>query len=159
MKKKQPRRSGCPISFALETFGDLWSLLIIRDMVYFGKQTYGEFLESDEKIATNILADRLANLEEKGVLTKHPHPKDKRKEIYRLTEKGIDLIPIVFEIANWGAKYDPQTEAPVDWLTLVEGNRDAFVQRTMNAVRAGRAIFAGENNLFDELMNEAKTAP
>ena len=107
MKQKQYRRSDCPINFALETFGDMWSLLIVRDIVYFGKKTYGEFLESDEGIATNILASRLAQLEQKGVLLKKPHDTDKRKEVYALTEKGLDLIPILLELANWSAQHDP----------------------------------------------------
>src|SRR4029079_17776890 len=102
MKKKQPRRSDCPINYSLETFGDLWSLLIVRDIVYFGKKSYGEFLESDEGIATNILADRLEQLEAKGILLRRPHPSDKRKELYELTDKGLDLIPILLELANWG---------------------------------------------------------
>src|SRR5689334_10657304 len=104
--KKQQRRSNCPISFILEILGDTWSLLIVRDIVYFGKRTYGEFLESEERIATNILANRLANLEQNGILVKKPHPEDKRKEIYSLTEKGLDLIPLLLEMANWSAKHD-----------------------------------------------------
>src|SRR5260370_21300313 len=104
MKKKQEKRSDCPISFALETFGDRWSLLIVRDIVYFGKKTYGEFLESEEWIATNILASRLVQLEEKGILVKMPHELDKRKEVYMLTEKGLDLIPILVELADWSAQ-------------------------------------------------------
>src|SRR5437879_1445386 len=87
MKHTQHRRSDCPINFALETFGDPWSLLIIRDIVYFGKKTYGEFLESEEKMATNILASRLARLEQLGILVKKPSAVDKRKEEYALTEK------------------------------------------------------------------------
>src|SRR5262249_57463549 len=106
MKKQHDRRSDCPISFALETFGDLWSLLIVRDIVYFGKKTYGEFLESDEGIATNILASRLAQLEQKGLLLKKPHERDKRKDLYVLTEKGLDLIPILLELAAWSAQHD-----------------------------------------------------
>src|ERR1700740_1167472 len=100
MKKKQQRRSDCPINFALETFGDSWSLLIIRDMVYFGKKTYGEFLESEEGMATNILASRLARLEQQGILLKHPSPSDKRKEEYVLTEKGLDLIPFLVDMRD-----------------------------------------------------------
>src|SRR6185503_5849204 len=107
MKMKQQRRSDCPINFALETFGDTWSLLIIRDIVYFGKKTYGEFLDSDEGIATNILANRLVHLEQKGILLKKPHDTDKRKEVYLLTEKGLDLIPILLEMAGWSAQHDP----------------------------------------------------
>src|SRR5437868_11918581 len=99
MKTKQHRRSDCPISVALETFGDTWSLLIVRDMIYFGKKTYGEFLESQEGIATNILASRLAQLEQKGILSKKPDAADKRKEVYSLTETGLDLIPILLEMA------------------------------------------------------------
>src|SRR5690349_5703698 len=102
MKKHQERRSDCPINFGLQIFGDTWSLLIIRDIVYFGKKTYGEFLESDEGIASNILASRLANLEQMGILRKKPHDADKRKEDYVLTEKGLDLIPILLEMSNWG---------------------------------------------------------
>ncbi len=112
MKTSYQRRSDCPINFALEMFGDRWSLLIIRDIVYFGKQTYGEFLDADEGIATNILANRLAQLEEKGILTKTPSETDKRKEVYALTDKGLDLIPILLEMANWSARHDPDTGAP-----------------------------------------------
>ena len=100
MKKQHYRRSDCPISFALETFGDMWSLLIVRDIIYFGKKTYGEFLESDEGIATNIQASRLAQLVQTGILEKKPHATDKRKEVYALTEKGLDLIPILLELAG-----------------------------------------------------------
>src|SRR5258705_6869284 len=120
MKKKQQRRSDCPINFSLETFGDMWSLLIVRDIVYFGKKTYGEFLESDEHIATNILADRLVHLEETGILVKKRHATDKRKEVYFLTDKGLDLIPILLDLATWGAKHDPQTGAPPVWIAMVK---------------------------------------
>jgi DNA-binding HxlR family transcriptional regulator len=102
MKHTQHRRSDCPINFALETFGDTWSLLIIRDIVYFGKQTYGEFLASEEGIATNILANRLARMEQQGILMKLPHPTDVRKERYVLTEKGLDLIPVILDCFDEG---------------------------------------------------------
>ena len=92
MKHTQHKRSDCPINFALETFDDPWSLLIIRDIVYFGKKTYGEFLASEEGMATNILASRLAHLEQQGLLVKKPSEQDKRKEEYVLTETGLDLI-------------------------------------------------------------------
>ena len=107
MKHKYQRRSGYPINFALETFGDPWSLLIIRDMVYFGKKTYSEFFASEEGIATNILTSRLAHLEQQGILVKKPQDTDERKEMYVLTEKGLDLIPVLVEMANWSAEHDP----------------------------------------------------
>jgi DNA-binding HxlR family transcriptional regulator len=112
MKHTHQSRSDCPINFALEMFGDMWSLLIIRDIVYFGKKTYGEFLASEEGIATNILANRLAHLEQQGLLVKKPSASDKRKEEYVLTETGLDLIPVLVEMANWSAEHDPHTAAP-----------------------------------------------
>ncbi|GHO97942.1 hypothetical protein KSF_079900 [Reticulibacter mediterranei] len=152
MKHTQHRRSDCPINFALETFGDTWSLLIIRDIVYFGKQTYGEFLASEEGIATNILANRLARLEQQGILTKLPHPTDVRKERYVLTEKGLDLIPVLVEIANWSAEHDPQTGAPPAWIALMKAEREKMIQLIRETVRNGGAVFAGPNSLISQLM-------
>jgi DNA-binding HxlR family transcriptional regulator len=100
-------RSDCPISFTLDVLGDKWALLILRDLVFAGKSTYGEFLQSAEKIATNILADRLATLESQGFITKQVAADKKSKFTYRLTEKGLDLLPILMEITLWGAKYSP----------------------------------------------------
>jgi DNA-binding HxlR family transcriptional regulator len=154
MRKTQHRRSDCPIHFALEAFGDKWSLLIIRDMVYFGKQTYGEFLDSDEGIATNILASRLAELEHKGILVKTPHAADKRKEIYRLTDRGLDLIPVLLELANWGACHDRQTGAPPAWIAMVNADKANIIRQIRSTVQNGGSIFAGEDSLFSRLLAE-----
>jgi DNA-binding HxlR family transcriptional regulator len=94
MKIKLKRRSDCPISYALDIFGDKWSLLVIRDLMFKGKRTYGEFLSSEEKIATNILADRLSLLECAGVITRESDPVRKSRILYTLTDKGIDLLPV-----------------------------------------------------------------
>jgi DNA-binding HxlR family transcriptional regulator len=104
-KKKIDYRSDCPISTALDIFGDKWSLLVIRDLIFKGKKTYGDFLESEEKIATNILADRLALLECSGIISKHRHPDSKAKVLYKITAKGIDLIPLLIEIILWSEKH------------------------------------------------------
>lgn len=104
-KKKIAYRSDCPISTALDILGDKWSLLIIRDMVFNGMSTYGEFLNGGEKIATNILADRLLQLESGGIIKKQKHPESKVKVLYTLTEKGIDLIPVLAEVILWSEKY------------------------------------------------------
>lgn len=149
--KKQQRRSNCPISFVLETLGDTWSLLIVRDIVYFGKKTYGEFLESEERIATNILANRLANLEQNGILAKKPHPEDKRKEIYSLTEKGLDLIPLLLEMANWSAKHDPLTGAPEEWIAIVNSNKENITRLIRETVQRGGSIFVGPNSVISQL--------
>ncbi|MBS1689043.1 MAG: helix-turn-helix transcriptional regulator [Bacteroidetes bacterium] len=103
--KKIIPRSDCPISTALDIVGDKWSLLIIRDMMFKGKNTYGDFLNSEEKIATNILADRLSLLESAGVISKHKHPESKAKVLYKLTDKGIDLLPVLVELIEWSEKY------------------------------------------------------
>jgi DNA-binding HxlR family transcriptional regulator len=108
-KNKEDFRSHCAVNYGVEIFGDRWSLLIIRDIVFAGKKTYGEFLKSEEGIATNVLASRLAFLEEQGILARAPNPDDGRKDFYTLTEKGLDLIPVVLNIVLWSAKYDAQS--------------------------------------------------
>ena len=152
--KKQQRRSDCPINFSLETFGDLWSLLIIRDIVYFGRRSYGEFLEAGEGIATNILATRLAQLEEKGILVKKQDPTDKRKDIYSLTNRGLDLIPILVELASWGALHDPQTGAPPGWIALVNANKEKINRLVRETVQSGGSIFVGPNSVVSKLDGE-----
>lgn len=152
MKHTYQRRSDCPINYALETFGDPWSLLIIRDIVYFGKKTYGEFLASEEGMATNILASRLAHLEHQGILAKQPSEQDKRKEEYVLTEKGLDIIPILAEIANWSAQYDPQTAAPPAWIGLMKADREKMIGLIRETVRSGGSVFGGENSLLSQFV-------
>ncbi|HEY4655289.1 MAG TPA: helix-turn-helix domain-containing protein, partial [Cyclobacteriaceae bacterium] len=98
MKKKIVFRSQCPISTALDIFGDKWTLLVIRDLLFNQKKTYGEFLDSEERIATNILSDRLSLLERTGIVSKQKHPYHGLKIVYSLTQKGIDLIPVLVEI-------------------------------------------------------------
>ncbi|MCL4640585.1 MULTISPECIES: winged helix-turn-helix transcriptional regulator [Olivibacter] len=98
-------RSDCPLNYALELFGDKWSLLIIRDMVFFDKRYYQEFLLSEEKISTNILANRLLMLEKNGFIKKKKAPDHKQKIVYSLTEKAIDLVPMIIEIGLWSDKH------------------------------------------------------
>lgn len=100
-------RSQCPINLALEVFGDKWSLIIIRDIMFEGKRNFREFLHSEEKIASNILADRLSMLEQEGIISKASDPDHKQKYIYSLTSKGIDLLPIMVEIGSWSLKHKP----------------------------------------------------
>ncbi|WP_172280553.1 winged helix-turn-helix transcriptional regulator [Chryseobacterium sp. LAM-KRS1] len=100
------QRSDCPISCSLDIFGDKWSLLIIRDVMLRGKMSYSEFLHSEERIASNILVNRLSVLEAEKILVKEVSPLNKSKFIYSLTKKGADLLPIVIELMDWGAKYN-----------------------------------------------------
>src|ERR1700754_3751271 len=100
-------RSGCPVNLMLEVFGDKWSLIIIRDIMFGGKRYYRELLQSEEKIASNILVDRLAMLEKEGIISKADDPGHKQKSIYSLTTKGIDLLPVIIEIGAWSVKHKP----------------------------------------------------
>src|SRR5947199_6071224 len=104
-------RSGCPINLTLEILGDKWSLLIIRDMIFGNRRHFRELLtKSEEGIASNILADRLKTLVEQGIVTKADDPSHKQKAIYSLTEQGIELLPVLAQMAGWGRKYLPVSE-------------------------------------------------
>lgn len=98
-------RSGCPISLSLELLGDRWTLLIIRDMIFAGKTHFREFLQSDEGISSRTLAERLQTLQDEGIVTRSDDPTHKLKAIYRLTEAGIDLLPVLATLGAWGSKY------------------------------------------------------
>jgi DNA-binding HxlR family transcriptional regulator len=135
--KRIDKKSDCAINFSLETFGDTWSLLIVRDIVFYGKKTYGEFLASDERIGTSVLARRLVTLEKEGILNKKLNKKDKRKEEYLLTKKGLDLIPILIDLTAWGAKYDSHTGASGKWVKAIHANRETVVKETKKIVKNG----------------------
>jgi len=105
-----PFRSDCPISLGLDLLGDKWTLLVIRDILIFNKKRYQEFITSPEKISTNILADRLSKLHRLGIITKSDDPSSKKQFIYAPTKKGLDLLPILFDLARWGIKHDPRTD-------------------------------------------------
>lgn len=122
MHNSENCRSNCPINFALETLGDRWTLLIVRDLLFKGKRTYGEFLDSQEGISTNILADRLRRLKDHGVVTAGAAD-DKRSTLYRLTPKGVDLLPVMLELTAWSAKYDSHTNTPEAFARAVKEDR------------------------------------
>jgi DNA-binding HxlR family transcriptional regulator len=126
-KKKvgPPRRSGCPLNASVEMLGDHWSLLIIRDMMLRGSHSYKEFLDGYEGIATNILAERLQKLAAHEIITTEPDPSDGRKQIYLLTQKGIDLAPVLAEMVLWAAAHEKtDNEALVRELRT---NREKFL--------------------------------
>lgn len=126
---RQPR-SKCPINLLLEAAGDSWSLLIIRDLMFRGHSTYKAFLNSEERIATNILADRLVRLEQSGLISKQADPEDARKYIYKLTEKGADLAPVLVEIMLWSNRYHI-TDTPKDFLVALQKNKTGFTQKVV----------------------------
>lgn len=117
------RRSGCPVSVSLEMLGDRWSLLIVRDMMVRGLRTFKDFQQSGEGIATNVLSDRLHRLEAAGIIGAEADQMDGRRLHYRLTEKGIDLAPVLLELLIWGARHE-KTAAPCAVIEEMEKNRE-----------------------------------
>lgn len=121
-------RSNCPVSSSLDIWGDKWSLLIIRDLMFSKTCTYGEFLKAEEGIATNILASRLLALEENGLIEKLPHPDSKAKSLYKLTKKGIDLVPVLIEINLWAEKYFTISKERKEMLKKVKKDKQRFIE-------------------------------
>ncbi|MCF2443949.1 helix-turn-helix transcriptional regulator [Dyadobacter sp. CY345] len=132
--KELKQRSTCPVSTSLDVLGDKWTLLILRDMVFAGKSTYGQFLQSEEKIATNVLADRLAALELQGILTKAVAEDKKSKFTYRLTKKGAETIPIIVELVLWGTKHLATVASPM-LLEEIQANKEAAIEKFQRNAR------------------------
>jgi DNA-binding HxlR family transcriptional regulator len=124
--KKNQKRSDCPISCSLEVWGDKWSLLIVRDLMLAKQCTYSDFLKSEERISTNILASRLQALEEHKIIEKLDHPESRAKVLYRLTQKGIDLFPIFVEIHLWADKYYTIPESTKPMLEAIKKDKTDF---------------------------------
>lgn len=122
------RRSECPIVWALDVFGDKWSLLLIRDIGTYGRTRYAEFEDAGESIATNILADRLKSLTAANIIEKRSDPDDGRRYLYSLTDKGRDLLPIVLEIILWSAKHDPDSAVPTSFVAKANIDRNAILK-------------------------------
>lgn len=131
------KRSDCPISCSLDIWGDKWSLLIIRDLLFKKESTYGDFLKSEEKIATNILASRLLTLEAHGLIEKLDHPDSKAKVLYKLTTKGIDLLPLMIEMNIWANKYYDLPDENKKILKEVSKNKEQVIKSWMKELRKG----------------------
>jgi DNA-binding HxlR family transcriptional regulator len=132
---RESHRSGCPINLTLEILGDRWSLLILRDIMFGGARRFRELLRSQERIASNILADRLRTLVEAGLLTRSGDPGHKQKAIYSLTEKAIALVPVFAQIGAWGSRWLPVTEALSIRARLMEAGGPPLWARFMADLR------------------------
>jgi len=128
--KRTGRRSDCPINFALQIFGDTWSLLVVRDLMFTDRRTYSEFLNAEEGIATNILATRLNQLQATGLIRRRGRG---RSATYGLTEKGLDLLPAMLELISWSARYDARTAAPPAFVARIRTERKTLADE----LRAG----------------------
>ena len=130
MKSAMPgRRSASPIAGSLDVLGDPWSLVVVRDLMFRDKHEYGDFLGSEEGITTNVLADTLTRLTEVGIVLRLDHPTERNKYIYRLSEMGIDLLPLIIELAHWGTKYVPNNGGPPKALKDVLEKRAEVIER------------------------------
>lgn len=146
----QVRRSRCPIGQALDLVGDRWTLLIVRDLLFRGFREFGEFLRAGEGIATNILTDRLRRLTSAGLLAQSDHPSDRKKFVYRLTEKGVDLAPILIELTLWGAKHFPDYAAPPDILKRMQTDPERLVAELRARLLAEQVPITQVSNLAEE---------
>lgn len=147
-----PHRSGCPINLTLEALGDKWSLIVVRDIMFGGRRRFRELLAgSQEGIASNILADRLQHLVELGVLTRAADPSHKQKQIYSLTEIGIQLLPVFVALGAWGRRFLPATEALSIRAELLERGGSELVERFMAELRAEHLRGEAVTTVRDEL--------
>ncbi len=131
-------RSTCPMNYVIELVGDKWSLLIIRDIIFDNKSSYGDFLASEEKIATNILASRLALLEKEGFILKLSNPANKARPTYVLTQLAIDLVPLFVEMILWSEKHGPHPIPPrrQNELRAIHANKVAFIHNAQEELTA-----------------------
>ena len=150
-------RSGCPISLGLEVFGDRWTLLIVRDLMFAGKRHFRELLQSDERIASNILADRLRLLVDEGIVTRSGDPAHKQKAVYSLTEKGIALLPILAQIGIWSRRYRPVDPALAATAAELERGGPALWERLMADLRAQHLVRADASSGADAQANAPET--
>jgi DNA-binding HxlR family transcriptional regulator len=129
------RRSMCGISTLLDILGDKWSFLIIRDMMFRGKNTYGDFIKSDEKIATNILANRLQMLENTGIIIKEEFPGNKVKNIYKLTDKGRRLMPVLVEMILWSNEYYELSEKGQKFVESLKADKEGTMKQMLENLK------------------------
>jgi len=133
--KKTKNWAGCPVRFGMSQFGDKWSFLIIRDLMFKGRKYYNEFLEAGEGISTNILANRLADLEYNDLISKHQDTIKRSKYVYRLTEKGIALMPMMLAMIDWAEKYDDQTEVPTEFIKKLRENPEKLQIKLLEGLK------------------------
>ena len=136
---RKRRLSGCPIDYALDFFGDRWTLLVIRDLLFARKRHFKELMESPERIASNILTARLKKLEERGLIARCPDPHNRKQVIYSLTEKGRDLTPVLVEMIRWGGQHDPNSLCPKSLVARLTRDNDRLIA-DMRAAMSGAAL-------------------
>jgi DNA-binding HxlR family transcriptional regulator len=130
------RRSNCPISFTLDMFGDKWTLLVLRDIMFYNRTRFSDFMPR-ERVATNILSDRLSKLEAAGMIAKERDPKLKNQFIYSATPKGQSLLPMLIEMTLWGLEYDPESLASREFVKRSQDEKSKVVREINRAIKRG----------------------
>jgi DNA-binding HxlR family transcriptional regulator len=133
-------RSNCPISFALEIFGDRWTLLVLRDLLLRARRRYRELLAAEEGIATNVLADRLKRLEGRGLIKKERDPEDGRQFVYAATPLAVSLVPVLIEMTVWGARNGRGTRADQELIRRFDTERDTLIAEIQAQVRRDNGL-------------------
>lgn len=158
--RRKVQRSGCPINLTLEILGDPWSLIVIRDVMFGNRRSFGELLRhSEEAIASNILADRLARLVQVGLLARRGDPSHRQKAIYSLTEPSIQLVPLLVQMGAWGRRHTRAShELSIRAQLLEEGGPRMW----KSFMRELRSIHVGapppRRSVFAELQSEYESA-
>jgi DNA-binding HxlR family transcriptional regulator len=156
-------RSGCPINLTLEVLGDRWSLIIIRDLMFGNRRHYRELLnQSEEGIASNVLADRLKRLTDAGLISRTSDPSHKQKGIYSLTDPAIQLVPLLAQMGAWGRRHRPVSkELSIRAEILEQGGPrmwNAFMDelRTIHlgAPRRGKSVFEKLQRAYEAALDE-----
>ena len=132
------QRSCCALATALDVIGDRWSIIILRDMIFVGKQEFKEFMESPESIATNVLTNRLKTLSEAGIITKHKHPAGGKRTLYCLTDSGLALIPTLTELSLWSTQHLDNAFIPPVIQEQMLNHREAFISFLKDRAVANR---------------------
>ena len=137
MIKKNNHRSNCPISCSLDIIGDKWTMIIIRDMMVFNKKTFKDFAQSNEKIASNILSNRLKSLLKHKIIKKEKDPKNKKTNIYKLTNIGLDMAPIIIDLTLWSIKNIENSNLNQINLKKILENRSLAIETMKNNYKKG----------------------
>lgn len=135
--KTMEKRSTCPINYSVEIFGDKWMLLLLRDIMFNGKNSFLEFRASEEKISSAVLTEKLNTLLEEGIVSKVTSPKNASKFLYLITEKGIELVPIMVEFLDWGSRHNPDG-GPKLWLDRIKQNKKKAITELQDKLRSVR---------------------
>lgn len=151
--------SRCPINYTLEILSNRWSFLILRDIVYYNKHTYNDFFASPERITSSMLADRLAALENDGILKKTQSQTDRRKVFYSLTDKGLDLIPILMELSEWGEQHNPTVQIDDTLAKALKNNREKVISLVRETVASGSSVYKGDMNVMDKIKLAMQSSP